>query len=390
MSIYNDLENDLKNDFMLVLEEIEDDLKDKFSQEFNIFNEELNITSYWNLEKDFTNLIAEEKIDIFIKTIQKLGPSFLRYLFSFIQKFEHKSDYLINTLLPMSYEDYLSIEEIPLHSVETIKNYDIVTSVHYPYITWIEPNSNQEEELNNFKLEIENFNNFNNDVYINGLFKSEVCYGYILDTFDSYDLFLNFEFYGVESQNELYDFLIYLIESFFYLESSNYKMALFSIYSSYDGFIQKLYNMMFDYYIENYNYYLQHYMDYVTDTLEDYDINSDTILNNQKRKIDLHLKSKIKLYSNDNRKLNEKVNSILIDLGIKFKDADNKYKYKKQYQYLSKQISLVKEISSHRNSISHGDTYTPIEEDKLLMIFYSILSIFHAFTTGENFIDIFN
>lgn len=385
MSIYNDLEND----FISVLEEIEDDLKDKFLQDFNIFNEELDVTSYWNLEKDFNQFTEEEKIEIFIKTIQKFGSSHLRYLFSFIQKFEHKSEYYINTLFPMSFEDRLSIEEIPLHTIETIKNHDIVTSVHYPYITWIEPNSNEEEELNNFKLEIENFNNFNNDVYINGLFKSEVFHGHTLDIFDYYDLFLNFEFYGVKNQNELYDFLIYLIESFFYLESHNYKMALFSIYSSYDGFIQKLYNMIFDYYIENYNYYLKHYMDYVTCTLENYSINSDTILNDHKKKIDLHLKSKIKLYSNDNRKLNEKVNSILIDLGIKFKDTDNKYKYKKQYQYLSKQISLVKKISSHRNSISHGDTYSPIDEDELLMVFYSILSILYTFTTGENLIDTF-
>lgn len=385
MNVYNYLENDFK----CILEEIEVDLKDEILKKFDIFNEELNISKYWHLETDFNLYTPEKKIEVFTSTIDKFGPSFLRYLFNFIKKYEYKEDFLIDTLLPMSSEDYLNMDNIPLQSIETIKGHDIVTSVHNSYISWIEPNSNEEEELNNFKLDISNFNNFNNDVYINGLFRSSISDGYILDTFYSYDLFINFDFYGVKNQSELYDFLIYLIESFFYLESSNYKMSLFSIYSSFDGFIQKLYNMIFNYYVEKYNYYLDNYMDYVADTLECNNITSDSLLNNEKIKIDLHLKSKIKLYSNDNRKLTEKINSILIDLGIKFKDTDGKYKFKKQHQHLSKAISLIKEISSHRNSISHGDNYSYIEKDDLLMLFYSILSVLHTFTTGENLIDTF-
>lgn len=384
---------ELDEEFEYILDNITSDLHDKISSDFNFFNEVINITNFYDFDKSISNLTKDEKINLFIDRIDNKGNNFLTYIFNFIKGKKYKTDFLINTILQMNVDEMNKAREIAIQFSETIKSSYIVTSIKNPYVSWREPNSNEIQELDSFTLEIDNFNNFNDTLYLKGTFKSNAGEGYYLDTFYHYDLYLNCDLYVIDN-NHIYDFLIYLIEGFSYLESENYKMCIFHLYSSFDGFIQKIYRSIFNFYVENYALYMDKFVSNLNNLLSNYEISAN--INNQsyfiekyKNKLDDHLKGKIRLFANDIKKLESKLNAILLELGIKLKDRNGKGVYCKEYTYLNDSVKYISEMRDYRNDISHADNYVCLDRSSSLKLFYNVLSLMCAISIDQNLIDLF-
>lgn len=387
------LQEDLNDEFKNFLNEITIDLFDNVSSNFYFFNNDINITNFYCFEKSISDLNEQEKIDLFINRIDSKESEFLVEIFNFIEEKKYKSNFLIDTVLPMNIDETNHASKIALQCSETINEFDIITCVKDPWVSWVDPNNpeQKEEMLYNFSLFIDHFNNFNNKLYLKGEFMPDYDTGCVLDHFFYYcDLYLNCDLHIIKNHNEKHDFLIYLIESFSYLENHNYKMFLFHLYSSFDGFIQKLYQTIFSFYVENYTYYINKLEDNFNEFLSDFELSSNAkcfYIEKFKNKLAIHLKNKIKLFSNDVKKLERKLSTIMFELGIKTKNKSGKGEYK--YDNLSKAVKLFQEISDYRNDISHADAYVDFNRDFTLKVFYNILLLMCAISTDQNLIDLF-
>lgn len=392
---FYDILDEMDVDLNIILDDLISDLQNKISKDFNFFNININITNFNDFDGTFSDLTDDNKINLFLKTIDNKGNDYLKYIFNFIKKKEYRSKFLFNKDLSMTTDEMNESKEIAIHTSDVIMSLDIITSIKNPRVLW--DGLGELEELNNFSLEIDNFNTFNNKIYINGKFIRDTDSGLYLDLLYHYDLYLAYDLYVINSNSNVHDFLIYLIEGFSYLENENYKMCLFHLYSSLDGFIQKIYKLIFNFYIEEYRnsidklkinlnkLYYKH-RDYIDSNFQSGFISHS---NKKYKKLDTHLKSKIKFFSNDTKKLNDKLSSIIFELGIKNRDkSENNITLK--FKDLNNSIKNIHNVQDYRNNISHADNYVDIDRDDILKLFYDVLYIMSAISIEQKLVDLFD
>lgn len=243
--------------------------------------------------------------------------------------------------------DFREKEEFPFTLSLRAGEFNIITDVSSPYLYFYDSEGHDVNAFINHDIELDRFNHLSKDIFLKGRFIQNDSVSH--NAFDELEKNISLDVTGLLKDELIPSWVEYLLEGCINVEYANNKMALFNIFASLDKFIELLNEKIFDYYIENYNKLIKKFANTLEDQVD----------------ISAFLKTKIKKFGKDNRRIMEKLRDALKEVGIHGKNDDFKQMYS-----LIKEAEKIEEI---RNKIGHGEKV--IDSIHVGHVLYIVLTI---------------
>ena len=278
-----------------------------------------------------------------IKEIFNSKPLVLlnRFIPSLVTKEIHKEvDVYLDT------ENYRDKSEFPYTISLKAKEFSVVTSVGHPFLEFHSYGEDYSFDIKHV-IDLDRFNHLSKEIHLKGKFIQSESVSH--NAFESLDKTISVNVTGLLIDVQVPSWVEYLVEGCINIEYGNNKMALFNIFASLDKFIELLNEVIFDYYIKHYNELIKQLAITKEDEFE----------------ISLYLKTKIRKFGKENRRIIEKLKDALKEVGINGKNEG--------FYNMFSLIKKVEEIEKIRNKIGHGEKI--IERINVGEVLYTVLTI---------------
>ncbi|MBV6716552.1 hypothetical protein [Paenibacillus chitinolyticus] len=272
---------------------------------------------------------------------------FIPYLV--FKEMEYEADPLLDT------ENYREKIEFPFTFSLRANEFNVITNVQSPSLE-LYSDDNDVTSYVNFKVELDRFNHLSKEIFLKGTFVQDESVSH--NAFDYLDKKITLYITGLLKNDPIPSWVEYLIEGCINIEYENDKMALFNIFASLDKFIELLNETIFDYYVVSYKGLIKKF----------------AITTEDKVDISEFLKSKIKKFGRDNRRIIEKLRDALKEIGI---NGEND-QFKKTYSL----IKEIEKIEETRNKIGHGEKV--VQEINVGQVLQTILTLVFAVITFDD------